>query len=154
MNKKGNRSARMQSMRGAVPTLAVQDVERVKSSARMQSMRGAVPTLAVQDVERVKSSARMQSMRGAVPTLAVQDVERVKSSARMQSMRGVVPTRAAPTQRYIVKRLPPPSAPLRVCRSASRSGRCGREHGFGGGRRRAASGASEHRRVPTSRYVV
>jgi len=38
--------------------------------------------------------------------------------------------------------------------SPSRAQRRSREHGFGGGRRRAAGEAGEHRRVPTPRFVV
>ena len=102
-----------------------------------------MPTQEASREQKDNRSARMQSMRGVVPTRAAQHVERVKSSARMRSMRGVVPTRAAPTQRYIVKRLPPPSA-------RSPKG----EHGFGGGRRRAAPEGCEHRRVPTPHLVV
>ena len=66
--------------------------------------------------------------------------------------REAVAKRTPSLKRCNAQRLPPPSAPFRVSRSASCSPKG--EHGFAGGRRRAARGAGEHRRVPTPHFDV
>ena len=86
---------------------------------------------------RAEPAEALLAKLGPIPTQEASSIGWTAQCAPARG-RGVVPKRAEPAQRNDAKRLPHPSA-------RSPKG----EHGFGGGRRRAASADGCHRRAVT-----